>query len=350
MNSTTSLVRSLLRQKFAARPTRAFTTSASRFSTFQDSTDGSFQASSPEKPEVPKHELMAVAAAVARRSSTPIAVRLRRIKANRDQVQAPLLTASEEEAYGRLRNTTAENLGNPIEWAKSMHDRRSRIRGLQAVEPNDESAGVIDIGPGMGYGSGRVRIVGKRIYLPNFVITFVRNRTPTGKPYNPFEATFRIPKNLTKHDLRCYLFFVYGVKTTYIRTDNPVPSWKRIGRSSVKVRKSGSSYKRAVVGLVDPFYPPDMVEDMSKQERDSFKRKLWGDFGIDRAERISEAQMMMNVKPMTNMGDKRREYVPGLATSRAKIMKKVLEQRKERERLISEVAKKTKKDPIRIHV
>lgn len=354
MNSTTSLAR-LLRRKFTARPPKAFYSSGPLFSSTSspptDSTNDSFQESNLEKPGGQQNQLMSVAAAVARRSSTPVAVRLRRIKSNRDQVKPTLLTASEEETYGRLINTThSKELPNPIEWAKELHDRRSRIRGLQEANPNDQSAGVIDIGPGMGYSTGRVRIVGQRVYLPNFVITFVRNRTPVGKPYNPFEATFRIPKNLTKHDLRSYLFFVYGVKTTYIRTDNPVPTWKRVGGTRMKVKKYGTSFKRAVVGLVDPFYPPDMLEDMSKQERDSFKKKVWTEFQIKRHEEMAAEQTQLSVKPMTPMGNKRTKFVPGLATSRAKIMKKVLEKRKEREKMILEQVELTKKKPIRIQV
>ncbi|CAG8761062.1 11678_t:CDS:1, partial [Acaulospora colombiana] len=76
-------------------------------------------------------QVLPVAAAVARRTSTPMAVRIRRIKANRDQVKAGL-TASEEDTYGRLRNQTDdEKLNSPTLWAKTMHERRARIRGLK---------------------------------------------------------------------------------------------------------------------------------------------------------------------------------------------------------------------------
>jgi len=211
--------------------------------------------------------------------------------------------------------------------------------------------GTIDIGEGMGYGPGTVRIVGKKIYLPNFVIQFIRNRTPTGRPYNPYEASFRIPKNLTKNDLRSYLYFVYGVKTTYIRTDNYIGALKRIGRSRTQVRKRGGSYKRAVVGLVDPFYPPGLLEDMSKQERESVKKKVWSDFFIERREQMQEEQRLLMLKPRDALDIKKTRYVPGLATSRAKIMKKVLEKRKERERMIQEkVEEMMKQNPIRLRV
>jgi large subunit ribosomal protein L23 len=297
-------------------------------------------------------KVLPVAAAVARRTSTPMAVRIRRIKANRDQIKAGL-TASEEDTYGRLRSqTNDEDFDSPTLWAKTMHERRARIRGLKEAAPDDNGDGIIDIGEGMGYGNGRVNIVGQRIYLPNFVVQLIRNRTPLGKPYNPYEAAFRIPKNLTKHDLRSYLYFVYGVKTTYIRTDNYIGAFKRLGHSRTKVRRRGGTYKRAVVGLVDPFYPPDMLEDMDKPLREAAKKKLWEEFSIDRREELREEQRQMLYKPRTALGDKpSKRAIPDLVTSRAKIMQKVLEKRKERTKMIQEkVGELMKQNPIRLRV
>ncbi|KAJ6610239.1 hypothetical protein B0H10DRAFT_1681160, partial [Mycena sp. CBHHK59/15] len=101
-------------------------------------------------------------------------------------------------------------------------------------------------------------VEGQKIYLPNFVIRLVRNYTPLGQPYNPWQATFRIPKSITKTDMRSYLSAVYGVQTTYIRTDNYRAEISRrpIGRSTPDKRPGIASYKRAVVGLVEPFYYP----------------------------------------------------------------------------------------------
>ncbi|KAG8833153.1 hypothetical protein FRC17_011224 [Serendipita sp. 399] len=296
-------------------------------------------------------DILPQGAGMARRASTPIAVRIRRIKSNRDQVKLGL-TASEEDTYGRLTNTTHKHdLENPTIWARDMYERRSRIRGLKQADPEDQSAGIINIGEGMGYGNGRVHIVGKRIYLPNFVIQFIRNRTPIGKPYNPYEATFRIPKNLTKNDLRSYLYFVYGVKTTYIRTDNYIGRIITRGHSRTRVRARNGSYKRAVVGLVDPFYPPEMLEDMEKRSRDSFKKKLEDGFHLEQRRQMREEERLLTLKPRTPLGDKRRRYVDGLATSRAKIMKKVLEKRKEREKMIqSKVEELLKNGPIKLRV
>ena len=57
-------------------------------------------------------------------------------------------------------------------------------------------------------------LLGERIYLPNVIFRMVRNHTLPGEPYNPFEATFRIPQSITKTDIRSYLLAVYGVECT----------------------------------------------------------------------------------------------------------------------------------------
>lgn len=304
---------------------------------------------SADEPSPP--QIMTVAAAQARRSSTPMAVRIRRIKSNRDQVKAGL-SASEEDTYGRLKTLKGprQDLESPILWGKIMHERKARIRGLKETTAQDQDPGVINVGPGMGHGDGRVRIVGKRIYLPNFVVQFIRNKTLANMPYNPYEATFRIPRNLTKNDLRSYLFFVYGVKTTYIRTDNYIAPLTRHRGTRAMVRTHGA-FKRAVVGLVDPFYPPGMIEDMTRRDRSHVKKKIWDEFYIAQREDMRAKQIQQVRQPFTALDDKKNPYISGLATSRAKIMRKVLERRKERERMIKKkVEELMKDDPIRLQV
>ncbi|KZT43067.1 hypothetical protein SISSUDRAFT_963123, partial [Sistotremastrum suecicum HHB10207 ss-3] len=98
-------------------------------------------------------------------------------------------------------------------------------------------------------------VVGQRIYLPNIIFRLIRNKTLPGQPYNPYEATFRIPNSVTKNDVRSYLLAMYGVETTYIRTDNYFsPLYRNYDRTQ-KTRRQ-YTYKRAVVGLVEPFYYP----------------------------------------------------------------------------------------------
>jgi len=276
-----------------------------------------------------------IPAALARQRSTPQSVRLRRIKANRDQLKTGL-TTSEQDRWLRL-SLTGQNKMNVDEWTRRLYERRSRIRGFKALTPQEAASdplpvGTIDIGGGMGYGRGLVRMVGKRIYLPNFPIVFKENKTPKGEPYNPYVATFEIPRSLTKNDLRSYLYFAYGVKTAWIRTLNFQGPIDR----ATKRRERGETYKVARVGLVDPFYYPKMIEDMSAEEREKYVKDLEEKFGIKTTEnaRKLEQYMMQKMSPGPQ-GITKKEFKPGLIASRKAILKKVMEKRKEREKMIS---------------
>ena len=276
-----------------------------------------------------------VPAALARQRSTPQSVRLRRIKANRDQLKTGL-TTSEQDRWLRL-SLTGQNKMNIDEWTRRLYERRSRIRGLKALTPQEAASdplpvGTIDIGEGMGYGRGLVRMVGKRIYLPNFPIIFKENKTPKGEPYNPYMATFEITRSLTKNDLRSYLYFAYGVKTTWIRTLNFQGPILRTARK----RERGETYKVARVGLVDPFYYPKMIEDMSAEEREKYVKDLEEEFMIKVTEnaRKFEQYTMQKMSPGPQSITKK-EFKPGLVASRKAILKRVMEKRKEREKMIN---------------
>ena len=205
-------------------------------------------------------------AASARDASTPLAVRARRAKKDPALLPPPdsPLTATEHATYmrqlakGNLRQKDG-HVPSPAEWLDALNARRTRLRGVVSK-------------PSKRTGELNTRVVGQKIYLPNTIFKMVRNHTPAGKPYNPYEATFRIPPSVTKTDVRSYLWTVYGVKTTYIRTANYISPLRR---TQVGMRPVGShrTYKRAVVGLVDPFYYPQDMEDMGKWER--IKREKW---------------------------------------------------------------------------
>ncbi|TXT13161.1 hypothetical protein VHUM_01562 [Vanrija humicola] len=91
----------------------------------------------------------------------------------------------------------------------------------------------------------------------------MRNHTPPGEAYDPWVATFRIPPSMTKPDLRSYLLATYGLEVTFIRTDNYLAPLQRFQGGVIK-RPTGSkkNYKRAVVGLKEPFHYPDDVDEM----------------------------------------------------------------------------------------
>ncbi|OCF32530.1 hypothetical protein I317_00297 [Kwoniella heveanensis CBS 569] len=113
------------------------------------------------------------------------------------------------------------------------------------------------------YDSPSAQVVGQRVYLPNIQIRLMRNHTPEGEAYDPFIATFRIPPSMTKNDLRSYLLAVYNLKVSFIRTDNYIGEVGRTRTGSI-TRKGGASqtYKRAVVGLYEPFHYPDDMEEL----------------------------------------------------------------------------------------
>ncbi|KAG2082529.1 hypothetical protein BD769DRAFT_1544063 [Suillus cothurnatus] len=197
-------------------------------------------------------------AAVARDASTPMAVRERRER-KRDHLKPPTdsdLTPSEYSGYRRAL-AKGELMDQRAQWLDALNERRTRLRGLKVTDNNGEK---------------ELEVVGQRIYLPNIIFRMVRNHTPTGKAYNPYEATFRVPMSITKTDVRSYLSAVYGVKTTYIRTANYFsPLYRRY--NGAKATRSYRTYKRAVVGLVDPFYYPEAMEDMTAGDRK--KRMEW---------------------------------------------------------------------------
>ncbi|KAI9573784.1 hypothetical protein HD554DRAFT_2201981 [Boletus coccyginus] len=204
-------------------------------------------------------------AALARAASTPLAVRARRLKKSPELLPPPdsPLTPTEHATYtrqlakGNLRQKDG-HVPTPAEWLDALNARRSRLRGITSKPTRT--------------GTSVTRVVGQKIYLPNIIFKMVRNYTPKGTAYNPYEATFRIPPSVTKTDVRSYLSTVYGVKTTYIRTANYISPLRR---TQLGLRPVGShrTYKRAVVGLVDPFYYPQDMEDMGKLERT--KREKW---------------------------------------------------------------------------
>ncbi|KAH9975854.1 mitochondrial ribosomal protein L23 [Lactifluus volemus] len=266
------------------------------------------------------------AAAAARTSSTPRAVRLRRSRklptATGDSDALPSgLTPTEFARYQRAL-AKGELLGSdgtePTEgeWLEKLNSRRTRLRGTRKV-----------VTPS---GATETRIVGEKVYLPNIIFRLVPNFTPPGKPYNPYEATFRIPQSVTKTDVRAYLTAVYGVQTTYIRTDNYMAPMRRASNGAWLRGKSFRTYKRAVVGLVEPFYYPMMLEDMSTEDREARERFLEQEYQVNSwADSVKSHLLRLTKKNSPGWvwrGD--------LTTRRGTILKKIAEQRALREQFL----------------
>ena len=111
----------------------------------------------------------------------------------------------------------------------------------------------------------QTELVAHRVYLPNIVIRLMRNYTPPGEPYDPWVATFRMPTTMTKTDLRSYLKATYNLDVTFIRTDIYWGKVIRDRKTGRRVREKGGvyNYKRAVVGLYEPFHYPDDTEELN---------------------------------------------------------------------------------------
>ena len=272
-------------------------------------------------------------ARVARTASTPRAVRLRRgkqfgpVKEGTSDSTKTGLTPSEKIRYTRLK-ATGELQKDPFTnqalsetaWFKHINARRSRIRGF--ARKVHKSTGAID-----------TDVVGRRIYLPNIILRLVRNHTSPGMPYNPYEATFRIPQSVTKTDLRSLLLAMYGVKTTYIRTDNYISPWYRT--TDGWERRPHKTYKRAVVGLVDPFYYPHRLEDMPEVERKEREGWIEHNFAIHRRRVLRKLELLR----MTKGGGKASYKLNApFATKRPHILRLINERREKREKLVADFA------------
>jgi len=172
--------------------------------------------------------------------------------------------------------------------------------------------------------------VGEKVYLPNIIFRLVPNFTPPGKPYNPYEATFRIPQSVTKTDVRAYLAAVYGVQTTYIRTDNYIAPLRRSWNTAWVRGNSYSTYKRAVVGLVEPFYYPKLLEDMSKEERTAREDFLEQQYHVKARKDMVKGQLLR----LTKKNAPTWAWRGDVTTRRGTIVKKIAEQRALREKFI----------------
>ncbi|QRW02958.1 ribosomal protein L23 [Ceratobasidium sp. AG-Ba] len=262
-------------------------------------------------------------------SSTPRAVRIRRNRFPEllnEAKEGSALSDVEQTTYNRLKargELTIEGPDGPRElsedeWLERTNAKRRRVRGTKQISANPESEGT---------SLEDVQVVGQRIYLPNITFLLVRNHTPPGEPYNPFEATFRVPQSLTKLDIRGYLLSMYGVRTTYIRTDNRMADIRR-GRLTAKSGRLDSAtdtYKRAVVGLEEPFYFPQTQEDMDEKERE--ERKLY----MNRKFQIDETKKAMGEFKMRAFREIQYRNKGGEVNLRGKIIRRVMERRMARE-------------------
>ncbi|KAJ8095181.1 hypothetical protein PM082_010403 [Marasmius tenuissimus] len=291
-------------------------------------------------------------AQVARTQSTPLAVRRRReqelgpVKAGKTDAAYGGLTPSEIARYNRhlAMGTLSKIDGKPLtpaQYLERLNTRRSRIRGTKIVKQD---------------GKETVEVVGQPVYLPNIIYRLVRNHTPEGQDYNPYEATFRVPLSVTKNDVRSYLSAVYGVKTTYIRTDIYYGrKHYQKARPFLGGRAPPAAYKRAVVGLVDPFYYPHRLEDMPLEEREEREKFIEENFHIKES-RKQETMSTLKAKA-EQMGSDTQTWKyrgdPTIGKNRGNILRAVAQRRLLKEKMVSEQvkewqSKRAKGEPIQL--
>ena len=146
---------------------------------------------------------------------------------------------------------------------------------------------------------------------------------------------------MTKTDIRAYLQTVYGVETTYIRTDNYIVPLDRQTWIAKKKRLTPKKpYKRAVVGLVNPFYYPLAVEDMDGKDRWLREATLEDSFRISVSRDIQKLLTSQSFRgkagDMSSVGTSSLQQLH----SRAKIVRKVWERKEERERITRDMVQK----------
>ncbi|KAL3451952.1 ribosomal protein L23-domain-containing protein [Aspergillus insuetus] len=107
----------------------------------------------------------------------------------------------------------------------------------------------------------------KQVYLPNFTIALIRT------PFLPPRfASFYVPLNFNKLDIRDYLQRLYGVGVLRVRSyveQMKVTRMKRNGNGYGQLRRPQSK-KRMMVEMREPFVWPEAPEDMTPWEKDQY--------------------------------------------------------------------------------
>ncbi|KAI8870766.1 hypothetical protein GQ42DRAFT_162469 [Ramicandelaber brevisporus] len=118
------------------------------------------------------------------------------------------------------------------------------------------------------------RFGSKKIYFPNLIFKIVRQ--PKGAPSN--EVAFRVPLHANKFDVRDYLYHLYGVRVSDVRTVIFPGVYKRDAHSGRWIKSPRK--KKAIVTLAagEKFeYPaePNIDKDFGGKERElQVKRKV----------------------------------------------------------------------------
>ncbi|OAA32451.1 Ribosomal protein L25/L23 [Moelleriella libera RCEF 2490] len=115
-------------------------------------------------------------------------------------------------------------------------------------------------GPGFKLGN-------KQIFLPNHVITFLRK-----EHLPPNEACFKVPLRFTKFDLRDYLWNLYNVEVTKVRSyvkQQPLAQRGMLSRQWYRPLP----LKIMVVELAKPFQWPELPQNLEPWNNELWKKR-----------------------------------------------------------------------------
>ncbi|OJI96091.1 hypothetical protein ASPVEDRAFT_122817 [Aspergillus versicolor CBS 583.65] len=123
----------------------------------------------------------------------------------------------------------------------------------------------------------------KQIYLPNFTVALIR--TPF---LPPRYASFYVPLNFNKLDMRDYLQRLYGVGVLSIRSyveQQKVTRLRPQGKYGYGKLRRPTSKKRMTVEMKEPFVWPETPENMDAWEKDQFFKAAKYQDQIQKAQR-----------------------------------------------------------------
>ncbi|KAG4420099.1 hypothetical protein IFR04_006758 [Cadophora malorum] len=116
---------------------------------------------------------------------------------------------------------------------------------------------------------GRYRLGNKQVFLPNFTLTLLR--TPE---HPPTFASFIVPLNLNKLDLRDYLWNAYGVQVRGVRSYIQQQKVRQDKPGAARVRPRQwyrpRSIKKMLVEMESPFVWPEKPENFDLWDKSSF--------------------------------------------------------------------------------
>lgn len=148
----------------------------------------------------------------------------------------------------------------------------------------------------------------KKVYLPNIVITLRRNTK-----LEPYHAVFEVPLNISKLDLRDYLWHLYGVKTLSIRSSVLPGVLKRKYKIRDQPRRRGpmirtKARKKMIVQLAKPFRYPKVLGKAELRAYDLAITRANDSFSKERHDQAAKRQhksfmrrelgLMQNPHPM----------------------------------------------------